>query len=137
MRHDKGFTLIELMVVVMIIAIIAAFAVPNFLRYGLRSRRSDGQAMLMRVANAQEQYYATYNSYGSLSALGYTTAASQLSEKGYYQLSISPSSPTSTFTASAAPVAGGPQSKDDCGTLTINNTGTKSQSGSTTNGTCW
>lgn len=139
MRKYRGFTLIELMVVVMIIAIIAAFAIPNYLRYGIRARRGDGQNMLLRVANAQESYYAANNSYGSMTALGYTTAASQLSEKGYYQLTIqTPAAGSSTgYTATATPVSGGPQVKDDCGALTINDAGVKGQAGSTTNGTCW
>jgi type IV pilus assembly protein PilE len=140
MRKYRGFTLIELMVVVAIIAIIAAFAVPSYLNYGIRARRSDGQNMLLKVADAQERYYAANNHYGSLNQLGYTTMASQRSEKGYYQLSMDPASDSTSavvYTATATPVSGGPQVKDTCGALTINNAGVKGQSGSTTNGTCW
>lgn len=140
MRKYRGFSLIELMVVVAIIAIIAAFAVPSYLNYGIRARRSDGQNMLLRVADAQERYYATHNSYGSLNQLGYTTAASKLSEKGYYQLGMEPSSDSTSavaYTATATPVSGSPQVKDTCGALTIDNAGVRGQAGSTTNGTCW
>lgn len=140
MRKQRGFTLIELMVVVAIIAIIAAFAVPSYLNYGIRARRGDGQNMLMRVADAQERYYAIYNHYGSLNQLDYDSAASRLSEKGYYRLSMNPAADSTSamaYTATATPVAGGPQSKDDCGALTISNTGEKSQAGHTTNGSCW
>jgi type IV pilus assembly protein PilE len=132
--------LIELMVVVAIIALLAAFAVPSYLRYGLRARRADGQELLLRVANAQERYYATNNHYGSLDQLGYTTAASKLSEKGYYSLDMDPASDSTSaleFTATAVVVPGGPQAKDDCDDLWIKNTGQKGQTGSTTNGTCW
>lgn len=141
MRMQRGFSLIELMVVVAIIALLAAFAVPSYLRYGLRARRADGQELLLRVANAQERYYATNNHYGSLDQLGYTTAASKLSEKGYYSLDMeepaSDSTSAQVFKAVAVVVAGGPQAKDDCDNLWITNTGQKSQTGSTTNGTCW
>jgi type IV pilus assembly protein PilE len=140
MRLQRGFSLIELMVVVAIIAILSAFAVPSYLRYGLRARRADGQELLLRVANAQERYYATNNHYGSLDQLGYTTAASKLSEKGYYSLDmkLEPDSTSAIeFTATAVVVAGGPQAKDDCDDLWITNTGQKGQTGSTTNGTCW
>lgn len=140
MKLQRGFTLIELMVVVAIIAIIAAVAVPSYLRYGIRARRADGQELLLRVANAQERYYATNNHYGSLNQLGYTTAASKLSEKGYYSLDMKPASDSTSaleYTATAVVVASGPQSKDDCDNLTIDNAGVKGQTGSTTNGTCW
>jgi type IV pilus assembly protein PilE len=140
MYRNRGFTLIELMVVVAIIAIIAAFAVPNYLRYGIRARRVDGQNLLVRVADAQERYYAINNHYGSLDQLGYTSAAAKLSEKAYYELSMDPASDSTSamaYIATATPVAGGPQTKDDCGALTISNTGEKGQAGPTTNGSCW
>lgn len=135
-RDARGFTLIELMVVVAIIAILAAFAVPNYLRYGLRARRADAQQSLLRIASAQERYYSTNNGYAtSLTAIGFTLTTS---EKGYYTLSLDPASTsTSKFTAVATPVAGGPQAKDDCKALSITNAGVKSATGSTTNGTCW
>jgi type IV pilus assembly protein PilE len=140
MREQRGFTLIELMVVVAIIAILSAIAMPSYLRYGIRARRVDGQELLLRVANAQERYYATHNRYGSLTQLGYTTTASRLSEKGYYSLQIeliSDPAQAMGFKATAVIVPGGLQKKDDCKDLQIDNTGLKSQAGSTTNGTCW
>lgn len=133
MRRQQGFTLIELMIVVGIIAILAAFAVPTYLRYGIRARRADGQQTLLRIANAQERYYSTNNKYGALTDIGYTNPT--LSDKQYYSVTVA--SATTTFTATAAPVAGGAQAKDDCKSLTIDNTGQKKQTGSTTNGSCW
>ena len=139
MREQRGFTLIELMVVVAIIAIIAAFAMPSYLRYGFRARRVDGQELLLRVANAQERYYATHNQYGSLDQLGYTTVASRLSEKGFYRLDIellADTGPAMGFTATAVVVPGGLQRKDDCKNLEIDDAGRKTQTGQTSNGTC-
>lgn len=135
MKQERGFTLLELMIVVVIIAILAAIAIPSYGRYAIRAHRVDGQELLLRIANAQERFYATNNHYGSLTDLQYTDPA--LSEKSYYSVSMVPAaaSTTQTFTATAAPING--QSKDDCADLTIKNTGVKAATGSTTNGSCW
>ncbi|TPG51099.1 prepilin-type N-terminal cleavage/methylation domain-containing protein [Rhodanobacter glycinis] len=134
MARVRGFTLLELMIVVVIIAILAAIAIPTYSRYAIRAHRVDGQEWLLRIANAQERFYATNNHYGALTELGYTNP---LSEKGYYSVSMDPAaaSTTQVFTATAAPVGG--QAKDDCQSLTINNAGVKASFGTTTNGSCW
>jgi type IV pilus assembly protein PilE len=138
MAHERGFTLLELMIVVVIIAILAAIAIPTYGRYAIRAHRPDGQELLLRIASAQERFYATGNQYGSLTAIGYTDPA--ISEKGYYSVTVAvaadPAGNSSqAFTATAAPVGG--QAKDDCKNLTIANTGVKDSSGTTTNGSCW
>lgn len=135
MKQQRGFTLLELMIVVVIIAILAAIAIPNYGRYAIRAHRVDGQELLLRIANAQERFYATNNHYGALTELGYDSPA--LSEKSYYSVTMNPAaaSTTQSFTATAAPVGG--QGKDDCKNLTINNAGVRDSSGTTTNGSCW
>ncbi|MEO8998345.1 MAG: type IV pilin protein [Rhodanobacter sp.] len=135
MAHTRGFTLLELMIVVVIISILAAIAIPTYGRYAIRAHRVDGQELLLRVANAQERFYATNNHYGELTKLGYNNPA--LSEKSYYSVSMVPASAstTQTFTATAAPAGG--QAKDDCKMLTVNNAGVKASTGTTTNGSCW
>ena len=143
MTRAHGFTLIELLVVVAIIAILAAIAVPAYSRYTYRSRRVDGKDLLLNIANAQERYYATYNKYGALTDIGFASPAP--SEKSFYSATVAMTGPAGSssqgYTATAAPVAGGVQAADACGSLTLNNAGVKTpgpaSAASNANGSCW
>jgi type IV pilus assembly protein PilE len=132
-RMSKGFTLLELMIVVVIIALLAALAYVNYSRFAFRTRRADGREMLMRVASAEERFYTANNRY--------TATAAQLqmgaltSEKGYYGVTVALANSNQSYTLTAAPVA--PQDKDACANLTLDNAGQKGQSGSASNGACW
>lgn len=64
-RRQKGFTLIELMIVVAIIGILAAIAIPQFNSYRRKAQDSAAKSALKNLATAQENYYATNNSYTS------------------------------------------------------------------------
>lgn len=139
MARARGFTLVELMIVVVIIAILAAIAIPAYGRYAYRARRVDGQELLLRIANAQERFYATNNHYGALTELGYADPA--LSEKGYYSVAMVPaaaSTAAQAFTATAN--RAGAQLNDVCGALTIDNAGVKTPNAASSlnsNGSCW
>ena len=65
LRNRKGFTLIELMIVVAIIGILAAIAIPNFLRFQLKSKTSEGKVSLAAIRTAEESYLAEFGSYVS------------------------------------------------------------------------
>lgn len=131
----RGFTLIELMIVVAIIAILAAIALPSYSRYVMRSRRASGHDVLMLVATAQERYYTNHNQYTtSLSDLGFNTT-SLTGEGGYYLVSLVGGATTNSFTLQAAPQ--GAQVNDACKNLTLTNAGVKSQTGDESNGKCW
>jgi type IV pilus assembly protein PilA len=62
-KSNKGFTLIELMIVVAIIGILAAIAIPNFLRFQLKSKSSEGKVNIAAIRTAQESYMAEFGQY--------------------------------------------------------------------------
>lgn len=62
-KSNKGFTLIELMIVVAIIGILAAIAIPNFLRFQLKSKSSEGKVNIAAIRTAEEAYLAEFGRY--------------------------------------------------------------------------
>jgi type IV pilus assembly protein PilE len=135
MRHpiQRGFTLIEVMVVVAIVAILAAIAYPSYSDYAFRARRADGKEMMMRVASAQERYYTNLNNYATVTELGLGNPL--VSEKGYYTITIALANSNQTYTLTASPATA--QVGDKCGNLTLTNSGNKGFAGTESNGKCW
>lgn len=125
----RGFTLIELMVVVAIIAILASIAYPAYTDYIVKTRRSAGAACLLEQAQFMERYYTTNMGYSS-AALPATACRTELS--AHYSFDFSAGPAAATYTLAATP-QGSQASQDSCGTLTINQAGTKTP---TTDG-CW
>lgn len=125
-----GFTLIEVMIVVAIIAILASVALPNYQQHILASNRAAGKACMSEFAQAYERRYTTNMSYaGAAIALG-CTAESGLDDR----YTIAAAHTATTYTVTATPI--GAQLKDtDCGALTLNQSGAKTASGSSTK--CW
>ncbi|NOR71033.1 MAG: prepilin-type N-terminal cleavage/methylation domain-containing protein [Methylomarinum sp.] len=147
MIEEKGFTLIELMIVVAIIGVLAGIAYPSYQDSVLKSRRRDAEGVLLGFANAMERYYTETNSYcdaggtGGASSCGTSTkdtgSPSIFSIKSpldgsdkYYDLTISAVSDNS-YTIRATPFGG--QSNDSCGNLELTHTGVKTPA---TSG-CW
>ncbi|MFQ2052336.1 type IV pilin protein [Aeromonas veronii] len=130
--YFRGFSLIELMIVIAIVAILGTIAYPAYQQYVLTSHRVEAKSMLLNAANRQETYFMDFNQYASSAAdLGISSA----SENGLYQLSIAVSGNTYTLSASAG--AATAQAKDtDCTVFSINQLGVKSASGAASN-SCW
>jgi len=133
--RSKGFTLIEMMIVVAIVAILAAIAYPAYQNYILRTRRADGKELAMRIASAEERYFTNFNHYSS--DLVNDIRIDSTSQKGYYLAEVAVGNDDQTYEIKMKPQA--PQDADVCGDLTINNTGFKDWSGPhpSTNGVCW
>lgn len=119
-----GFTLIELMIVVALIAILAAIAYPSYQEWVRKSRRGQAKADLVNLAQELERYRTVNNTYA-----GATLSIEQSPAQGnaFYTIGLSNQAST-TFLITATPVADGPQAQDRCGTLTINQAGRKTHS---------
>lgn len=110
----KGFSLIELMIAMAIVAIVTAVALPSFQDTVRKSRRADAKAALLQVATNQEKYRANNTSYTtSLTNLGFAAATNADSTDGYYTINVTAANATS-FTATAAPKTGTAQAGDSC-----------------------
>ncbi|MFZ5521390.1 MAG: type IV pilin protein [Pseudomonadota bacterium] len=143
----RGFTLIELMIVVAIIGILAAVAYPAYTEHVQRSRRAQAQSALMEAAQYMQRFYAANSRYDEdLNGTDLTSLPDALNRSPKagegpqaYTISISASTQTS-YTLSAAPTAGGPMAGDRCGTLTLTSLGVKAVTGASSGVTaaeCW
>lgn len=135
MRKGKGFTLIELMIVVAIVGILASIAYPSYQRYIEESRRSDARASLLQLAQFMERHYTANGTYlladGSAPALPFSEAPRDGNNK-FYDLTLG-NMAAGTFTLSAAPK--GAMAGDACGTLTLTQAGVKGAGGNVAD--CW
>jgi type IV pilus assembly protein PilE len=132
--------LIEVMIVVVMIAILGAVALPSYQASVRKGRRADARAALVITAQLMERYSTenatTGYSTATLSTVaGPTVVAKPASDNGYYMLSLSNLAAT-TFTLRAAPQVA--QSSDGCGTFTLDERGVRGVTGGTLATTdCW
>lgn len=74
LNDNKGWTLAELMIVIAIIGILAAIAIPNYMRYLTRTRQTEAKIMLSNIGKWQEVYWAEHDTYAdSIETLGFGT----------------------------------------------------------------
>ena len=101
-KYSKGFSLVELLIVVAIIGILAAVAVPAYYNHILRSRQADAYHNLLDIKAAQEMYYSMYNEYADMMTAGtFSNLLSfDIADSVYYSYSFI-SATTNTYTAEA------------------------------------
>ena len=88
--NQKGITLIELLIALAIIGILAAIAYPSYRDHVRKAQRTDGQAMVTKVMQAQERFFTEQLTYTvDLKQLGFSTEGNVESEEGYYNISAS------------------------------------------------
>lgn len=137
MNKQNGFSLIELMITVAILAILTSVALPAYQEQIRKNKRSEGQNLLLEAASKQQRFFSDNLTYADeMSDLGYGAAGTnaQDTESGSYTVSVSAfGGGTFTLTATAL----NDQANDGCGNMTILNTGAKGESGSLTLAECW
>jgi type IV pilus assembly protein PilE len=138
MNKHKGFTLLELMIVIVIVAILAAIAIPNYQSYMIKTRRGAAETCLQQMAQMLERHHASKLTYA-----GATVADLQCSKElaGHYTFSLTDQA-ARTDLLSATP-QGAQSSKDPiaCGILTVDQAGKKGAKNGTADeaavSACW
>lgn len=123
-RALKGFTLVELMIVVALVAIMAALAMPSYESYMRKARRTDAKNALLDLAIREEKFFSIHNRYSTSAAdLGYPSLPHAVASSGrgsFYALSLA--GDASSYTAKATPT--GAQMKDtQCYAFTLMQSG--------------
>ncbi|WP_122318075.1 type IV pilin protein [Pseudomonas cichorii] len=127
---SRGFTLIELMIVVAIVGILAAVAYPSYVEYTKRSQRSAIASLLSEQTQSLERFFSRNGTYAGAQGLS--------GGNNYYR--IEPALTATDFTLTASPLSGTLMSGDKCGSFVIKNTGALSNTGATSGVTtkdCW
>jgi type IV pilus assembly protein PilE len=123
MQTQKGFSLIELMIVAVIVGILAAVAIPSYQSYVVKGNRAAAQAFMVDVANREKQYLLDARSYAAdLATLGMTPPTDVSKHYPIANIIIAVSSPPPTFTITATPTSA-QQAAD--GELTLTSDGIK------------
>ena len=129
MKKARGFTLMEIMIVMAIIGILIAIALPSYQNQLRKGRRADAQAYIMDLANLQQQYLLDARNYLVGPGAANTLKATPTTVANYYTVTIDPAAPATPpyFKITATPVTGSAQVKD--GPLTLDSNGDKTLNG--------
>jgi type IV pilus assembly protein PilE len=135
-KQQQGVTLIELVVVMVVVGILAAIAIPSYRSYVLRTHRVEAKTALMQLAAAQEKFYLQNNTYATNGELEDAPpdglGIPDTTENGWYTIAIANGANAAGFAATAT--AAGEQAEDtDCAAFTINQAGQKTA----TTTKCW
>jgi type IV pilus assembly protein PilE len=138
-RGSRGFTLMELMISMVLVAVLTVIAVASYTHQVTKSRRADAKTALLDLAAREERYFTSNNTYTNVAAnLGYAALPSSIPGTGAaptYTVNVTAANATS-FNAQATRAA--VQATDECGDYTIDDRGTQSNTGNTIAvANCW
>lgn len=140
MKLQKGFTLIELMIVVAIVAILAAIGYPAYTNHVRKSNRSAAESFMLTVSNKQEQYMLDARQYATgaaaLATLGLTTPA-EVSRNYIITVVANNAATPPSYTITATPTGAQLAADTACGALTLDQTGAKGITGTGSAASCW
>ena len=130
MKKNKGFTLVELMIVVTIVGVLASISAPAYRSYVKAGERGEAVAALLKLSNQMEKFYLINNTYDGASISALMGSAKSAGER--YTLAFEGNPDAFGYTIKASPV----ETDEECGALTLNSIGKKTA----TNGSvdkCW
>jgi type IV pilus assembly protein PilE len=135
-KSAAGFSLIELMIVVLIVAILVGIAVPSYQAYVIKTNRAAAKSCMSEFAQYMERFYTTNMTYvGGVPSPGCATEGN-LNQR--YTINATTVAPTqNTYVITATPIGAQLSGDTKCGTLTVNNLGQRGITGTSTLATCW